>query len=393
MKIAIVSTSATLGGAAIATARMADALQEAGQEVKLFTADDLVRSRTFPFLLERGEIFLRNGLSRPNLFKGSTARFGRSGLTQCILDWQPDAIILGWINQGLMSLGQVEELLRSGLPVVWVMHDMWNLTGFCHHMLGCRRFTGRCGRCPLLGSPARENDLSRRGWEEKHALYRYPNLQFVAVSQWLAQEAKRSTLLRDKEIRVIPNVFPLESFQIGQKEPGLIVMGAARLDDHIKGLPYAIEALNLLQGHPTAHVAFFGDLRNRTALNSLRIPYEHLGSLNAAEVSELLSRAEVVLSSSLYETFGLTLLEGQASGCIPVSFDRGGQTDIITHLHTGYLVPFGNVATLARGLAWALDAPLTPASLRAWVAAHFSPRAVAAALLPLLHKDNSSDAG
>lgn len=386
MKIAIATTSATLGGAAIATARMADALQQAGHQVELFTADGVTRSHTLPFLLERGEIYLRNGFSRPNLFKGSTARFGRRGLAEAILHQQPDAIILGWINQGFLSIHQVEKLLQSGKPVIWVMHDMWNLTGFCHHMLGCRRFTARCGRCPLLGSPTKEQDISRRGWEEKAALYKYPNLQLVAVSQWLAQEAKRSALLRDVEIPIVPNVFPLDSFLIGTKDPGLIVMGAARLDEHIKGLPYAIEALNLLHDHPTAHVTFFGDLRNPSALDTLRLPYEHLGPLNAEQVSQLLSRAEVVLSSSLYETFGLTLLEGQASGCIPVSFDRGGQTDIITHLKTGYLAPFGDVATLARGIRWALETPLSPQSLRSRVADRFSPQAVAASLLPLLTK-------
>lgn len=377
MKIAMLSTSAVTGGAAIAASRLAAALTDSGQEVEMFTLDGIKREYTFPFLAERAEIFLRNGLNRSKLFKVSTAAFGRGDIVGKVLASKPDVILLGWINQGLLSLRQVERLADSGIPLVWVMHDMWNFTGICHYSMGCNRFTGRCGHCPMIsGTLRREYDLSREVWERKNRLYERSNIHFVAVSNWLAGEARRSALLRDREVTVVPNVFPVEDFAIGEKEPGLIVMGAARLDDPIKGLHHAIGALNRLKGHPTAHVKFFGALRNPEALSGLTIPYEHLGPLAEREVGQLMSGAQVVLSSALYETFGLTLIEGQASGAMPVSFDRGGQVDIIEHHRSGYLAPFGNEAALARGVEWALEGNVAPAELRAEVERKFSAKAV-----------------
>lgn len=378
MKIAILSTSAFQGGAAIAASRLADALRTAGHSVELFTMDGVRRERTFPFLAERLEIFCRNGFNRQNLFRVSTGRFGRSSVVEQVLDYHPDTIILGWINQGFLSLKQVSQL-ASAAPLFWVMHDMWNLTGICHYAHGCNHFTAQCGNCPMISAPMRRpSDLSHCIWLKKKELYAATPIRFLAVSHWLAKEGRRSSLLRDMPVDVLPNVFPMEQFAIGEKEPGLILLGAARLDDPIKGLGHAIGALNRLVGHPTAHVIFFGELRNPQLLADLKLPYRHLGSIPESQVAELMSRAEVVLSSALYETFGLTLLEGQACGAIPVSFDRDGRTDIIDHLHTGYLAPFGDDHALARGIRWALEHPLDPLALRQSVDAKFSAPAIAA---------------
>lgn len=384
MKIALLTTSAVIGGAAIASARLADALRACGQEVTVFTLDDRRRERTLPFLAERGEIFAANGLNRTHLFKVSTASFGRRGLVEEVLSMAPDVIALGWINQGLLSLGQIRELGSHGIPLVWVMHDMWNLTGICHHSLGCNRYTAECGNCPLISKPLRgAGDLSHRVWKRKASLYRNVPVRFVAVSHWLADLSRRSKLLRDNPPAVIPNVFPMDNFHIGDKEPGLIVMGAARLDDPIKGLHHAVNALNRLAGHPTAHVSFFGELRNPDALKGLKIPYQYLGSLPEADVAALMSKAQAVLSSSLYENLPTTLIEGQASGAMPVSFDRGGQVDIIDHHHSGYLAPFGDEAALARGLEWALEGSVAPETLRAEAERKFSANAVAGRMLSL----------
>ncbi|MDE5552777.1 MAG: glycosyltransferase, partial [Muribaculaceae bacterium] len=63
--------------------------------------------------------------------------------------------------------------------------------------------------------------------------------------------------------------------------------------------------------------------------------------------------ADVVLSTSYYETLPGTLVEGQAYGCIPVAFDSGGQRDIVDHLSTGYIATPYDTAEIADGIAWA----------------------------------------
>lgn len=377
-RIALLSTSATTGGAAIVTAHLAEALRARGHAVELFTLPSGRREFKPSFLAERLGIFLRNGLRRDSLFKVSMADFGTPGIVDRVARFRPDAIILGWVNQGFLSLGQIRRL-GALAPLTWVMHDMWNFTGICHHSLGCLRFSGECGQCPMLAAAMRrDNDLSHKGWSRKKRFYASTPVRFVAVSSWVRDMAHRSSLLRDARVEVIPNVYPLERYKIGVKEPGLIVMGAERLDDPIKGLRHAIDALNLLPPSLGAHVVFFGRVKDQDAFAGLRVPFEAAGPLDGRGVADLLGRAQAVLSTSLYETLGNTLVEGQASGAVPVAYDRGGQTDVIEHMQSGFLAPFGDVAAVARGVEWALSGRVSPQSLREAAEAHFSADAVAA---------------
>ena len=376
MKIAILSTSLSSGGAAIVTANLAEALASRGHEVKTFVFGNN-REHKPSFLAERLEIFVRNGFRRDSLFKVSTASVGKRGIVGDVRDFRPDAIIIGWVNQGFLSLGQIHELAALA-PTAWVMHDMWNYTGACHHSLGCQSFCAECGNCHLIASPMRRaNDMSHKMWLKKRDFYASTPLKLVAVSAWVKEQARRSSLLRDYEVRVIHNVYPLDRYTIGAKEPGLIAFGAERLDNPIKGLDHAIDALNLLPESVGAKVVFFGGIKDASALSRLQIPYELTGPINSVQVGELLSKAQVVLNTSLYETFGNTLLEGQASGAMPVSFDRGGQVDIIDHMQSGFLAPFGDVAAVARGIEWGLAGRISPESLRAAAEARFSAEAVA----------------
>lgn len=392
MKIAVLSTSFSQGGAAIVTGRLTDALQLLGHEVKTFELEGN-RERRASFLMERLEIFAGNGFNRKDLFKVSTATFGRRGIVGDLLEWKPDVAVFGWVNHGLLSLRQVRAIGAAGIPIVWIMHDMWNMTGICHHSLGCRRFEVECGLCPLIARPLRgRSDLSHRVWVRKNETYgKVKNLTFVAVSHWLAGMAAKSSLLGKLDCRVIPNVFPVKNHMVGPKERGLIIFGAARLDDPIKGFDYAIDALNRLDPESGAHVAFFGNIRNTEALERLRLPFELLGPLSGREVADLCSRAQVILSTSLYETLPTTLIEGQASGAVPVSFDRGGQADIIEHLQTGWLAPFGNTESIARGVEWALDGGIDPERLRAAVVRKFSAESVARAYIELFREVTGED--
>lgn len=384
MKIAILSTSATIGGAAIVTASLAKALAERGHEVELFTLKGK-RECKMSFLAERAEIFLRNGLRRDSLFKVSTGRFGMSGVIEQVKAFGPDAILLGWINQGFLSLNQITQLSAIA-RTYWVMHDMWSFTGICHYSFGCMRFTGHCGHCPMISGFMRgDHDLSYKGWERKRRFYETTPIRFIAVSSWVKSMAARSSLLREHDVTVIPNVYPLDDLKILPKEPGLIAWGAERLDNPIKGLTLAVEALNRLPEGANVRVAFFGDYKDVSALDSLKVPYELTGPLSPQGVHELLGRSQVVLSTALYETFGNTLIEGQACGAVPVSFNRGGQVDIIDHKKSGFLADFGDLDAIARGIMWALsDSAPTPSQLRASAERNFSAASVAARYESLL---------
>lgn len=517
-RVVILNLSDSRGGAAVVSRRLMHALCDAGVDARMLVAhkgtDDprvVVAAPAWrckiPFLEEAADIYLHNGRCRADIFKVSTGRYGLP-LSRHPLVAQADAVILAWVNQGFCNFADISRMARAGKRLIWIMHDMWNLTGICHHAGDCRAYERPegCSHCPMLHSSAGAHDLSARTWAAKAKLYAHAGIRFVAVSSWLAERCRRSPLFAGQELHTIGNAFPVDDFyteprhsraSLGLPPEGkIILMGAARLDDPVKGLPYAVEALNLLadklsprtsasernnnttpinqengngeknEAQSGANVeeekndlrngnngdgeknslrdrdngiektndlrsgddgdgernglnngdnsidkkndwirgegeknglrsgekedsdmkvtaVFFGDLRDAHALDDLRLPHIHLGTVSGDTARELYAHADIVLSTSLYETLPGTLIEGQAAGAIPVSFDRGGQRDIIRSDAEGRLVPFGDTALLATALASTLTAPADKKALRA-AATRFSSPTITSHLLPLL---------
>lgn len=395
MKIVIVNHSDRLGGASVVSHRLMRALRALGHDARMLvshksSADHNVTqyesqwSVKKSFIAEHLRIFTSNGFNRSDLFKVSIAT-DTLPLADHPLIKNADAVILNWVNQGMLSLAEIEKIAATK-KVIWTMHDMWNLTGICHHAGSCNKYTIACHDCPLLHFMAGKKDLSNTTFLRKKAFYEaLPNLKLVAVSSWLRDKATRSALTADRHIDVIPNAFPLEDFYLNPKGSldmipegkKIILMGAARLDDPVKGLDYAVEILNKLNADDTIAV-FFGEIRNREALAGLHFPHIHIGTVSdAAILRELYARATVVISTSLYETLPGTLIEGQAAGCTPVAFDSGGQRDIIENGKTGYLIAPYDTDVFAHTLMKAITDPFDPNTLRASVEQRFSASSVA----------------
>lgn len=249
------------------------------------------------------------------------------------------------------------------------MHDMWNMTGICHHAGNCKGFLNECGECPFLGKNGGPQDMSHKTWERKRRLYGNTDIRFVAVSSWLAGKARESSLLRDRRVKVVPNPFPIQEVSSGRNEkvpgdPVRIIFGAARLDDPIKALPVLKEALKILKDDYPAEASemelvTFGAFKNPESGEGFAIRHRHLGMLSGEDaIRKAYEDCDIVVSSSDFETLPGTLIEGQAYGCIPVAFDHGGQCDIIDHLKTGYLADWDDdclirASRLAEGIIWA----------------------------------------
>lgn len=378
-KVIFLSRSDLRGGAAIVTYRLMMAMRDMGVDARMLVCEKLSDSPyvdycapkwriQYSFLKERLEVFVRNGFDRSSLFKVDPAT---DGLPVWEHPWVIDAnaIYLGWVNQGMLSLKGLKKLSELGKPMVWVMHDMWNMTGICHHAGKCRGYLKECGDCPLLGKRGRSDDMSRKTWGRKKKLYGETELRFVAVSSWLARKAGESSLLSGREVTVIPNPFPISDSggyvrERKAGEPVRIIFGAARLDDPIKGLPVLKEALRIIvEKYPeegrNIEIVTFGTFKNPESEDGFALPHQHLGVLSGEEaVRKAYEGCDIVVSSSDFETLPGTLIEGQAYGCIPVAFDHGGQRDIIEHKKMGWLAvwsddPSERARSLAEGLVWA----------------------------------------
>ena len=381
MKVILLNTSEQTGGAAIAANRLMKALIDNGIEAKTLvlkkqTDDENVISiqssflnrqlALMNFLWERWIIFVHNHFSRENLFKVSIANTGFDVSGHPLVK-AADIIHIHWINQGFLSLKGIKKLQQTGKPIVWTMHDMWACTGICHHAWKCERYTEQCGICAFLNSN-KKNDLSHRVLQEKKNIIG-TNIQIVTVSAWLKKLAEKSVLTKSLNISVIPNAIDISVFsplnkKLARKkfsfseEKKIILMGAAKLNDPIKGFDYLREALTLLKKEgKNLLLVLFGQIKACDSfLSGIDVEFVFMDLItDVSSIVQLYAAADVTVVPSNYETFGQTLIESMACGCPVVSFDNSGQTDIIDHKMNGYLAKYQDTEDLANGILWCLE--------------------------------------
>lgn len=379
MKITLINHSDTQGGSSVVAFRLMEAMRRLGVDARMLVGRKNSDSPyveqaaspwkvRLPFYKEHLRIFTHNGFSKEQLFQVSIASDGLP-LSRHPLVRQADAVILNWVNQGILSFSEIERIAKLK-PTFWIMHDQWNFTSICHHTGACDKYLSHCSRCKFLGWMAGNKDLSYKVFDRKGRLYANTDITFIGVSQWLASRAGKSALLADKKVAYISNAFPIDEFAaepaFSRADLGLpldkklIVFCAARIDDPAKGLPDAIELLNGLdESHREAACAVFvGACRNPRALDCLKMRHLCLGPTEDQRViRSVMHHADVVLSTSPFETLGATLIEAQAAGSTPVCYTHDGRGEIVTDGVSGYSLGSDrdeSIKTLRR----ALDNPI-----------------------------------
>ena len=254
MRILIINTSERIGGAAIAASRLMDALKNNGIKTKMLVRNKQTEQltviplknswrRIWQFAWERIVIWIANGFTRRNLFAVDIANTG-TDITNLHEFVQADVIHLHWVNQGMLSLNDIDKILKSGKPVVWTMHDMWPFTGICHYSGTCRKYEEKCHNCELLLKPHKK-DLSYKIFKKKQKIFSDANITFVACSHWLEEMAKNSALIGTQDITSIPNAINTNMFMPRNKRQAreklnlpqdkkLLLFGSVRLLTNVK---------------------------------------------------------------------------------------------------------------------------------------------------------------
>lgn len=377
MRVLIVNTSETAGGAAVAARRLMHALQNHGVKARMLVRDKqtddpgvsaLPRQQwqQWHFLWERLRIYMALHMQRAHLFKIDTAT-GGADITALPEFREADVVHLHWVNQGMLSLKGIARILRSGKPVVWTMHDAWPATGICHLTLGCQHFKSRCQRCPLLPGGGSATDLSTRTWRRKQALYDNAGIHFVACSRWLEGEARQSALLAHQHVTSIPNAIDTRIYcpgngherqQLGlPTDKRLILFVSQRATDIYKGMDYLLQACRLMaEQHPetrqqTALLVMGGHAEEVTEGQAVPFEVIPLGYVNDERRKvDIYRAADVFVLPSLSENLPNTIMEAMACGTPTVGFRVGGIPEMTEHRKTGYVAQYRSADDLANGL-------------------------------------------
>jgi glycosyltransferase involved in cell wall biosynthesis len=251
-----------------------------------------------------------------------------------------------------------------------VMHDMWPVTGGCHHSFDCVKYRSKCINCPMFG----ENGILQwptRGFEKKKNLYsEFKNLYFVSPSQWLYKCAKESFLTNDKPIFHIPNITDQNLYKhvnrkmarqfLNLSENEYIVgFGAFELSSPYKGWTELQKALRILaefKFEKDISVLIFGGNTNKEIADAIPFRTRFMGFLSDGYSTALVYNAiDVFIAPSLADNLPTAILESEACETPVVGFDVGGIPEIIAHKKNGYLAKYRDPEDLAKGIHYCYE--------------------------------------
>ncbi len=219
----------------------------------------------------------------------------------------------------------------------------------------------------------------------------------TAVSQYLADETRLMFGVR-KEVEVIPNFVDVDRFRPDgsprwhQRGDGERILVHASNFRPVKRVADVVRAFAEILQHVPARLLLVGDGPDRehalAVASDLGCGHkvEHLGMHDSIET--VLPQADLFLSASETESFGLSMLEAMSCGVPCVSTAVGGVAEVLGD--TGDLTPFADPSALAAAaLRLLVDGDLharRSAAARQRAVEHFATEKVLAAYLDLYER-------
>lgn len=283
---------------------------------------------------------------------GLASRLATKRFIEKVKELKPDIIHLHNIHGYYLNYKLLFEYLNStNIPVVWTLHDCWAFSGHCGHfiMAGCEKWKTGCGHCPITRTeyPTAYVDRSARNYELKSRLFgANKNLHIITVSKWLAGIVHES-ILKEKRIQVINNGIDLNVFRpiIAPSENRIkiegsfVILGVASTWSEIKGIDDYIKLSHLLsENEKLVLLGVNEDLKEKMPKNIICLPRTE----STKDLAEWYNRADVLLSLSKGETFGMTIAEAMACGTPAIVYDNTAQPELISE-GCGYIVPTSNI--------------------------------------------------
>ena len=279
-----------------------------------------------------------------------------------------DIVHFHWINASMLSIKDIKKINK---PIVWTMHDMWPFTGGCHYSDNCVLYKEDCNKCKQL-SNKKDTFLSGYILKEKYSSYKKKSIVYVTPSEWLEKCSKESFLLKNSNIKVIPNGIDLKIFKRLDKNfckkilnldlsKKYILFGAmTSTSDKRKGYDLLKRALSFFKEKfylkdKDIVLLVFGANKPR---NNENLPFDinYLGQISDdITLNIIYNSADVFIAPSREDNLPNTIVEALSCGVPCVAFNVGGMIDLIEHKNNGYLAEPFNIEDLAEGINFVLE--------------------------------------
>jgi glycosyltransferase involved in cell wall biosynthesis len=335
--------------------------------------------------------------------EGCSLNIFPTGLHKVLNASDADVIHLHWVNNEMISIKEIAKIKK---PLVWTLHDCWTLCGAEHYPateywrypedrdrrteVGVQRRETSRQQSAIRGQKAKVRGQITKGqtlttsnrppatgvalhdavnkwiYRKKMQSWQRLTVHFVAPSNWMAEQVKKSELFADAPVTVIPNCLDLEIFQPLEQskcrkklglplDKKLILFGAFDPADLRKGGDLLEETLRQLpeEMRGCSGVVVFGCKGGRE-IGGLETFW--MGSVGSErKMAEVYSAADVFVCPSRADNLPNTIAESLACGVPCVGFRTGGLPDMIEHEKTGWLAEPFCTEDFCRGLLWILD--------------------------------------
>ena len=345
---------------------LADVARKNGDEVLTFSPRCYRKGMGNQFPPIEGHIYfgslienkLHHHIAKITGLNGCFSFFGTEELIRELKQFKPDIVHLHNLHNWSFNLAILFDYLKkSGVHVIWTLHDAWAFTGYCPYfnVSGCVKWKTECGKCPQTREyPGTYLDTSRLMYHLKKKWFTgVEDMTLVTPSRWLADLVEQS-YLQDYAVRVINNGIDLEVFHprqnnfrdkhgINQKK--FMLLGVAFGWGVLKGLDVFVELSQKLDPEQYQIVLVGTDDHVDAKLPPNIISVHR--TQNQVELAEIYTAADLFVNPTREDNYPTVNMEAIACGTPVVTFRTGGSPEIISD-RTGTVVDCDDVMSLER---------------------------------------------
>jgi glycosyltransferase involved in cell wall biosynthesis len=197
--------------------------------------------------------------------------------------------------------------------------------------------------------------------KEKHALEKsiYSADRIITVSEKMKEEVVSHYSIDPKIIRVVYNGIDTSEFRTGPEKKFLLFIGRI---SPMKGVKYLLEAYRKVrESFPDYKLFVCGEGEYKKEIlkyakeAGLSDHVNFKGIVSQEELVKLYSTSTMVCLPSIYEPFGLTVLEGAASGKPVITTNKSGASELVDNWKNAVVVKAGDSADLAKAMIRLLE--------------------------------------
>jgi glycosyltransferase involved in cell wall biosynthesis len=368
MKILHINYSDLRGGAAVALNRLHNGFLKRKFNSWLLVNEKISNNKKiiglnniydfFVILIKKLFIKILNKILKSNVGEFYSLNYFRSKTIIRINNLKPDIVNLYWINNEMISIDEIAQIKQ---PFVWTILDMWPFSGVEHY----NRDLNFSKKKNFFLIKILNNYIIK-----KKKIFIKCNFEVIAISKWLADEAKKSSLFKNKVIHQIPlgldfnlwkpinKIKARRDLNLDSEKKYVIFSSTNGTNDARKGFDIFLKSINLLKINKSSlHLIIIGKLDHHHDLLLNRIEYTVFNDFffnSQKKLIEFYSACDLLIAPSIQEAFGQVALEASSCNLPTVAFDKTGFADIIRHKKNGYLAKFHDIKDFAKGVDWFL---------------------------------------